>query len=41
MNTSTKDSGRIILGGGMRLPVAKPAVSKIVLGGGMRLPRAR
>jgi len=35
MNTSTKDNGRIRLGGGFRLPTTK----KITLGGGFRLPR--
>lgn len=37
MKTSTKTNGRIVLGGGFRLPTSK----KIVLGGGFRLPVAR
>jgi hypothetical protein len=37
MNTSTSH-GRITLGGGFRLPVAKPISPKITLGGGFRLP---
>lgn len=34
----TADSGKIVLGGGVRLPVKTADSGKIVLGGGVRLP---
>ena len=37
--SNTTDAGKIVLGGGFRLPVAD--ASKIVLGGGFRLPVAK
>jgi hypothetical protein len=37
MNASTKDSGRVRLGGGFR----HPAPIKITLGGGFRLPTSK
>ena len=35
---STADTGKIVLGGGCRLPVKTADTGKIVLGGGCRLP---
>ncbi len=43
--TSTYDSGRVIIGGGIRLPAAKPVATSdagtVILGGGIRLPAVR
>ena len=35
---STADTGKIVLGGGCRLPVKTADTGRIVLGGGCRLP---
>ena len=35
---STTDTGKIVLGGGVRLPVKTSDTGKITLGGGVRLP---
>ena len=37
--SNTTDAGKIVLGGGFRLPATD--ASKIVLGGGFRLPVAK
>jgi len=37
-SASTADTGKIVLGGGIRLPVKTADAGKIVLGGGIRLP---
>ena len=37
-SVKTADTGKIVLGGGVRLPVKTADTGKIVLGGGVRLP---
>jgi hypothetical protein len=39
-NAATADAGKIVLGGGFRLPATTADAGKIVLGGGFRLPAA-
>ena len=42
---ATHDNGRVIIGGGIRLPAPKPIATadsgKVVLGGGIRVPAIR